>query len=115
MCVSQVNFSFAADLDELKNTIAESDSYSVNIDINWIVGCIVFLLRITIVLSLPQYIKMDELSMETLRRIEQNDDSRLLLYLGSEEYDEEVGFNSNAPLTFLASVHSSGVILILHN
>ena len=44
---------------------------------------------------------MDELSIETLRRIEQNDDSLEHLYLGLENHDDEVGiFNSNVPSDF---------------
>ena len=42
---------------------------------------------------------MNELSNETLRRIEQNDDSLELLYLGSE-IDSYISFNSNVPSDF---------------
>ena len=45
---------------------------------------------------------MNELSIETLRRIEQNDDSLEHLYLCSEDYGdgEARGFNSNVPSDF---------------
>ena len=50
------------------------------------------------------YKKMDELSIGTLRRIEQNDDSLTHLYLGKDWGDfcgdEEGGFNSNFSFDF---------------
>ena len=49
-------------------------------------------------ISIISLLKMDELSIETLRQIEQNDDILTHLYLG-EDYGED-GFYSNVPRDF---------------